>query len=434
MSFDLNFLEHLPVSEKSQKIVLELSITKTDWVKWELPLVSNRHFLDPGEHLVTSPYGTISFRLGWRYQAKRERGGYSRFSQTQRIKPEKTCLLLKFYAVGGQHPHTEARADFFCPFCRNDYHRFRDLVCHLETCHDRFTFRSLIVSGLPEIHIALRPLDAEGTSRTWGFVGGASLRMAVADNFMRLVTKGDKKKSPAEHNGNSNHHSNHHSHHSHHHSHHANDSNDNNNNNNNSHNGVATIAQGGEEEEDESSYSDDGTGPIVSPREAKLERERQYFHPNTFAPVRPCELRGDNDEELDEGWILHMQERDLDDYNDLSYSEKAFMKLWNRFAHGRQILDDRFFAERCMDFAKLYGATLLAQNLRSAFVFHLLTMWEFGKISAEGLRKCMLEVDSHKTPNTGQAEVAQLRRLQQRAKKGEQRWATLLARAKGGGK
>ena len=84
----------------------------------------------------------------------------------------------------------------------------------------------------------------------------------------------------------------------------------------------------------------------------------------------------------------------------------------------------------CMDFASLYGEKLLSQNLRSAFVFHLLTMWEFGKISGDGIRKCMLEVDSHRTKKANQAELSQLRRVQHLAKKGEQRWCELVAGAK----
>ena len=44
----------------------------------------------------------------------------------------------------------------------------------------------------------------------------------------------------------------------------------------------------------------------------------------------PDEMDLDSDDEIDEEWMVELSERLLDEFEDVSSEEKAFMKLWNR--------------------------------------------------------------------------------------------------------
>lgn len=456
LSFDLNFLEQIP---GSQCLTIDLmpancgSISKKRVepaaadapLTWDLLLAENQKFISPGAHVLQSPAGALHVRVGWRYVAKRERSSVNYFTQSRPTKGKsREGVMYHYYTSVDRQPHSETREGFVCPFCRADLQFFRALVCHLETTHDRFTLRCLTNNGIPEIHVALKPLETQAASRTWAFLGGAALREATIDTFMRLCDPVESKKRKTAEDVSST-------------------------------PNVATLTDDDEDEVidlrqrtvDEKRHSRKkrrfphssssssktttasssstaaaaavtSTAATVTSSTAALYPTnknplalRQFFHTNTFIPVRGCEIDRDSDEEVEEDWKLRMQERDLDEYDDLSWSEKMFMKLWNRFAHERHIPDDRFFADRCFEFAKLHAVTLLTKNLRSAFVFHLLTMWEFGKIQTDCVIKCMSEINAHTSiAKEEMSALAELKRVQHVARQNELRWKSLVSRAK----
>lgn len=95
------------------------------------------------------------------------------------------------------------------------------------------------------------------------------------------------------------------------------------------------------------------------------------------------------------------------EYEDVEQSEKRMMNLWNVFM--RNCGSDREFRGQGCFGAYLFPAKLLKfvithrtlisnENLRMAFLGHLMTMWEFGSIEAKCIQECMNIVDCDTYP------------------------------------
>ena len=146
---------------------------------------------------------------------------------------------------------------------------------------------------------------------------------------------------------------------------------------------------------------------------------RQWFHASSGLPLALCELGYDSDSQggaggggdVDEEWLISAAHRHLDEFSssEVSHSEKQFMKIWNEFVlrrssdteaagggAGGPIYADYLFPRVCADFARvarpLFRRLL---GLRTGFLLHLMTSWEFGLVSGPEIEACMRIADDH---------------------------------------
>ena len=122
---------------------------------------------------------------------------------------------------------------------------------------------------------------------------------------------------------------------------------------------------------------------------------RQYYHARTSAPIAPQLLAAgyDSDDDVDEEWRLERAEQLLEEFEDVTPQEKAFMKLWNRWVFRNPIQADRTVPRAVNAFAADLASQLVRQNLRHNLLLHLLHLWDNSLLSAQNITDCMAIVD-----------------------------------------
>ena len=118
-------------------------------------------------------------------------------------------------------------------------------------------------------------------------------------------------------------------------------------------------------------------------------------HPRTGQPIHPRLLQSgyDSDDEVDEGWRLRRAEVLLDEFEDVTPPEKAFMKLWNRWIFARPIQADRDVPRAVVAFARAHAAEIAGQNLRHNFLLHLFHLWDNSLLAAAHISAALDVVD-----------------------------------------
>lgn len=124
---------------------------------------------------------------------------------------------------------------------------------------------------------------------------------------------------------------------------------------------------------------------------------RQYYHPRTGLPLVNEELGHESDEECVEWQNLALSNSAIDDFEDIGYEEKSFMKLWNSYITALPPYGDSYIPFSCEIFAKRFSVQLVDQHLRYHFLFHLITLWEFGLLRAEDIQYLISIVDKRVT-------------------------------------
>ena len=84
----------------------------------------------------------------------------------------------------------------------------------------------------------------------------------------------------------------------------------------------------------------------------------------------------------------------LDEFADVTQSEKQFIKLWNGYLKKDPPYSDYFFSEICRRFSADVGNQICEKKLRWPFLLHLLTMWEFNLVSMKVVEECMSMIDA----------------------------------------
>jgi len=88
----------------------------------------------------------------------------------------------------------------------------------------------------------------------------------------------------------------------------------------------------------------------------------------------------------------------IDEYEDVSVEEKAFMKLWNIHTSSFHLFGERYLPHSCRYFALKFGQVLLEKNLRTQFLCHLVHLHDFGLMSLEDMKNCMSLVPASESP------------------------------------
>ena len=133
--------------------------------------------------------------------------------------------------------------------------------------------------------------------------------------------------------------------------------------------------------------------PKIEVKESIGTMTRQYYHPRTGLPLVNEELGHESDEECVEWQNLALNNSAIDDFEDVGYEEKTFMKLWNSYIVALPPYGDTYIPFSCEIFAKRFAVQLVDQHLRYHFLFHLITFWEFGLLRAEDIQYLIAIVD-----------------------------------------
>lgn len=121
---------------------------------------------------------------------------------------------------------------------------------------------------------------------------------------------------------------------------------------------------------------------------------RQYYHSRTNLPMGKGEWDYDSDEEPDDSWLHQISEELIDEFEDVSKSEKIFFKKWNRFMKSHVIVPDRCLPRKCLEFVKIHGLFLAKNSLRQNLLKHLLNLWDHSLLSSHHILTIMTTFDT----------------------------------------
>ena len=131
-----------------------------------------------------------------------------------------------------------------------------------------------------------------------------------------------------------------------------------------------------------------------------------FFHCRTGSVVRREESRlVDSDDEVDTQWIRKQNEELIDEFVDVSTTEKSFMKLWNEFVMENAPYSDYYVANKCIQFSTSFAGRLVDERLRQCLLMHLFSLWDVGLVDAEAVDECMTIYDAHAEKSAGGGET-----------------------------
>ena len=117
-----------------------------------------------------------------------------------------------------------------------------------------------------------------------------------------------------------------------------------------------------------------------------------FFHPSTGQILKELDTIL-LDKDIDISPEIFTQHMVIDEYEDLSFQEKQFMKLWNTHIATFQSYGERFLPGVCDVFVKRYGGEIANKNLRHNLLLHLMTLWDFGLLLSEEVELFMNKID-----------------------------------------
>ena len=153
---------------------------------------------------------------------------------------------------------------------------------------------------------------------------------------------------------------------------------------------------------------------------------RQYFHSRTNLPLEDWN-NIDSDDEPDEEWLHKMSSDLIGEFEDITYLEKNFMQMWNRFIKCHVVIADREIPAKCQEFIHNHIQDLkdgkvatswclsftssanvahfvhplqccviiynIKGGMRNNLLLHLMNLWDSGVISSNRILSCMQQYD-----------------------------------------
>ncbi|KAG5519291.1 hypothetical protein PMAC_001916 [Pneumocystis sp. 'macacae'] len=105
--------------------------------------------------------------------------------------------------------------------------------------------------------------------------------------------------------------------------------------------------------------------------------------------IIPGEVLSESEDDVDESWLIQKHEDILDDFMDITVSEKAFMKLWDRFIINDRPIGRCHLSDSVMRFVYSHKNILQTENLINEFWKHLLNLVQYKFIDLITLRESM---------------------------------------------
>lgn len=86
----------------------------------------------------------------------------------------------------------------------------------------------------------------------------------------------------------------------------------------------------------------------------------------------------------------------IEEYVDINIHEQEFMKLWNAHLSCCLPHSDTLLIYVCQRFVQKFGVSLVTKHLRHNFLLHLVTLWDFGLLTAAEVHQLIVDVDTIK--------------------------------------
>lgn len=118
-----------------------------------------------------------------------------------------------------------------------------------------------------------------------------------------------------------------------------------------------------------------------------------FYHSMTGQPVRADEVKYDSDEEALHEREMKNQNEILEEYSDLSVSEKSFMTLWNSHIATFPPYGDRLLPLVFDRFITKMGHVIAEKNMRYCFLMHIINFYDFGLLLKEELEAFLNKLD-----------------------------------------
>lgn len=128
-------------------------------------------------------------------------------------------------------------------------------------------------------------------------------------------------------------------------------------------------------------------------KDTQLVATRQYYHPRTGLPIVNEELGHESEDECDNRWDLMMANQALDEFEDIGYEEKVFMKLWNTHIASFPPYGDGYLPIVCERFVRKFASRIVDEHLRYHCLFHFLVMHDFGLLRSDEVQYYMTIID-----------------------------------------
>jgi hypothetical protein len=119
---------------------------------------------------------------------------------------------------------------------------------------------------------------------------------------------------------------------------------------------------------------------------------RQYYDPNTYTPL--CELGATRDLENDKcmRWQVDLSNQYLDEFEDVSFEEKEFFKMWNIHMEVDMggFYSKKYLPWYCHQFIENYGLQILRKKLRFQVLVHFLYLIDIKMLRKEVKRTLLI--------------------------------------------
>ncbi|KAK9716322.1 hypothetical protein RND81_06G225300 [Saponaria officinalis] len=137
--------------------------------------------------------------------------------------------------------------------------------------------------------------------------------------------------------------------------------------------------------------------------------KRQFYHSHRAQPMVLEQVMADRDseDEIDHDIAGREDQRLLDDFVDVTKSEKHLMRLWNSFVKKQRVLADGHVPWACEAFLNLHGK-MLAQSTDLFWCWRLfmVKLWNHGLLDAATMNNCSRILEKCKAEITCKPEPA----------------------------
>ncbi|CAL4117818.1 unnamed protein product [Meganyctiphanes norvegica] len=263
--------------------------------------------------------------------------------------PEAPQLVIyQFVYNNNSRQQTEARRDFFCPWCSLNCIALYSLLKHLKLCHARFTFTYVPHQKGARIDVSLNECY-DG-----GYAGNPQFLVAKPDGFA-FSRSGPTRRTPTT---------------------------------------TVLVCRPKRPKPSLSEFLEQDDSDFDLPRSYILGHNRLYHHSMTALPIQPHELDEDSEGEHDNEWVRLKTVKMIDEFTDVNEGEKQIMKMWNLHMLKYNFVGDTQTTLATTMFLEKHAAEIIKKNLYRNFLLHMVSMHDFGLIGNGVIYKGILHLQS----------------------------------------
>jgi hypothetical protein len=125
--------------------------------------------------------------------------------------------------------------------------------------------------------------------------------------------------------------------------------------------------------------------------------ENVYFHSRSYQPMRNTEALRDSESDLEEDTFMTATNDRylLDEFEDVTQTEKKFMHTWNMFAHKHEMHSDAILRHQVGQFIRSAQDEFREDpGFRRCMSMHLINLWDRGILSSQEAKDALKELDA----------------------------------------